>query len=297
MKNYTNFDDWCIHEGGLGSGASKKDWLINESTGSIGLFKYPRQHTYKEGVLTGEHWAEKIASEIAKIIKIPCASIDIGVYKGEIGAMSYIIIDNNKESLLEGVQYIMKKYPNFDTETLYDETTNTRYSLQMILECIDDIPFKTDFLKIPIFDCLIGNSDRHHSNWGIIVDKSGFPLRMAPLYDNSSSLCCREKEEEIDNILRDKHRFKAIIDSKSKSCIKWMNEKKIRHFELLTKLSESYYDETIEIIKNIEENLTDDSIYNIVYGIDEEIMSNKRQKLVSEFLMNRRDKMLEIYSR
>lgn len=297
MQEYTSFDGWCVYEKGIyGSGASKKQWLINNFTGDIGVFKYPRLHTYKENELTGEHWAEKIASEVAKVIKIPCARVDIGTYYGSIGSMSYIIIDPESEVLFEGIQYITQKYPNYDTDKLYDETMDARYSVQMILECINSIPFKDDFFRIPIFDCLIGNSDRHHSNWGIIVDKFENPIRIAALYDNSSSLCCREREEEIPDILKNKHRFEAIIDSKSKSSIRWMNEKKTRHFDLLKELKSNFYAQTIEVVKNIDIYLTDDIICDIVYGIDKEIMSIQRQELVSKFLISKKNRILNIYS-
>lgn len=74
----------------MDSGRSEKIWLINEKTKDIGLFKFPKT---KE---TGEYWAEKLACEIASLLKIPCANVEIGTYNKRIGSMSYLINKNDE---------------------------------------------------------------------------------------------------------------------------------------------------------------------------------------------------------
>ena len=61
--------------------------------------------------------------------------------------------------------------------------TKKPYSIKMILESIKETGLGKDFLVIPIFDALIGNSDRHHSNWGIVKNKINGNIRISPLYD------------------------------------------------------------------------------------------------------------------
>ena len=54
-----------------------------------------------------------------------------------------------------------------------------------------------------LFDCLIGNSDRHHSNWGVVpyIKKGDTQYhicsKLSPLYDNCSSLCAYEDNNDI----------------------------------------------------------------------------------------------------
>jgi len=296
MNDVTVFDEWEIYEDAIdGSGRGKKDWLKNSNTKEIGLFKYPKEHTDILNTLTGEHWAENIASSIANIIGIPCAKTKIGMFKGDIGVMSYLVLDPNNENLVEGVQYITKTYPMFDVNKLYDIANNKRYSIQMIEECIEETGLFEQFIKIPVFDCLIGNSDRHQSNWGIIIDKSGNPKKMSPLYDNGSSLCCFIKEEDIDSFFKDTNRFNSLIGSKSRSAISWMNEPKTRQFDLLSNIQAVYYDQTISVVEQLGSALSDQAISNSIESIPNEVMSEKHKRLVFKFLQVRRDKILQIY--
>ncbi|MBY0285229.1 MAG: HipA domain-containing protein [Sphingomonas sp.] len=46
------------------------------------------------------------------------------------------------------------------------------------------------------FDALIGNTDRHSQNWGLLVDQEGAG-RMAPMFDNGTSLAYQIKDVAI----------------------------------------------------------------------------------------------------
>ena len=81
MIKVKNFDNWIedTESGKFGSGASEKIWLINPKTNKKGLFKFPK--VKKDGKITGEYWAEKLATEIGNLIDVECAKVDIGTYK------------------------------------------------------------------------------------------------------------------------------------------------------------------------------------------------------------------------
>lgn len=91
-----------------------------------------------------------------------------------------------------------------------------------------------DFLPILVFDFLIGNTDRHQSNWALILEKE--TLSISPLYDNSSSLCAYVKETKIKSYLgNDKLLWKSLVDRKSKSLIRIMSydEKQPTHLKMV----------------------------------------------------------------
>jgi hypothetical protein len=50
-----------------------------------------------------------------------------------------------------------------------------------------------------MFDALIGNTDRHHENWGLIIGPSptGSKTWLAPTFDHASSLGRNEREQRM----------------------------------------------------------------------------------------------------
>ena len=152
-----------------------------------------------------------------------------------------------------------------------------------------------------IFDCLIGNSDRHHSNWGVspyIKNSNGeryLRLKLCPLYDNGSSLCAYENENDIEIFFKDKMKFEALINTKSKSAIGWENERPIKHFELLRKLKENKYALVIPYIKKIENNVNETNIDKILNQFESSIISENMKKLLRMYILERRKRMLEIF--
>lgn len=293
MHEIISFNDWIIDKDSpYGSGASEKIWLVNIETQEKGIFKFPKTHTY--GNITGEYWAEKIAYEIACVINMKCARVDIGEFNGRRGSMSYMLL-NEDEELLEGIQYITNKFPYYSQDDFIDLASGEIYSMQMILESLIGTNLERDFLKIPIYDCLIGNSDRHHSNWGIVKNTVNQIIKIASLYDNGSSLCCYINSNDVDNFLNDCSKFESLIYGKSRSIIGWNTTKKIRHFDLLNKLKEMFYDETIEIVLNIKNKLTEDRIVSIISKYPENIIDSQIKKLLVAFLSERRKRILQYY--
>ena len=208
--------------------------------------------------------------------------------------MSYMILKENEE-LREGIQYITTTYKSYDEDKFIDYITGESYSINMIYNSIKETGLFNEFLKIPIFDALIGNSDRHHSNWGIIKNKKSGALSLSPLYDNGSSLCCLIKDKDVESFLKDKMRFNSLIFSKSKSMIRWSGNKRIRHFELVEEIKKQYFSETIGFVKKIKNNLNDKVIEDIISKYDDIIISKNLKKLLFEFLKERRNRIINIY--
>jgi len=215
--------------------------------------------------------------------------------------MSYNILENKYDNLFEGIYFIQKHYPYYNKSKLEDTYSNKKYSIQMIEESLlEDYYFNIEKIyKMIIFDVLIGNSDRHHSNWAIKHKRETMKtitLDLCPLYDNGSSLCAYEDNNDLDIFFKDKMKFEALVNTKSKSTIGWKNERPIRHFELLSKLRENSYSITLPYIENIKNNITEKNIDNLLEEFDNTIISDNMKKLLKMFLLERRKRMLEIYN-
>lgn len=154
----------------------------------------------------------------------------------------------------------------------FRKVLHMKYSVQMIEKSLlEDYYFDIrEIYKMIIFDILIGNSDRHHSNWAIkhkSKKSSGHLVKttpdLCPLYDNGSSLCSYEDNNNLVIFFKDKIKFEALVNTKSKSAIGWENERPIRHFELLKKLKNNFYELTVEYIEKIKNNINAENIDKI----------------------------------
>ena len=121
--------------------------------------------------------------------------------------MSYNILKQDEE-LIEGISLINLKYPNYDPEKLFDDKKKEYYSLEMIMNSLEGIKdLKQNFIKVIFFDYIIGNTDRHQNNWGVIKKNEDI-IKLAPVYDNGSSLCSYVTEDKIEEFLgKDKNKF------------------------------------------------------------------------------------------
>ena len=292
MKELVSFDEWIIDtDAPFGSGASKKHWLINNNNSLRGIFKYPK--ITHDGNITGEYWAECLAYDIAQTLGIACAKVDIGTYQGDKGSMSYMLLEKD-EALVEGISFLNIKYPLYNPDEFFDAESETWYSIQMIINSISGIGLEKDFLMIPIYDALIGNTDRHHSNWGIVSSTEAKKMKISPLYDNGSSLCSVVNEGKIN--FNDKRWLQGLINTRSKSLIRFEKTKtRPTHFQMIEFIAEHYCCDCIEYIKSIQDNLTDKKIAELISNYPDDIISPIMKKLLSLFLKERRNRIIEIF--
>nr|WP_243152988.1 hypothetical protein [Sporotomaculum syntrophicum] len=133
----------------------------------------------------------------------------------------------------------------------------------------------------------MGNTDRHQSNWAIL--QRGKNIKLCPVYDNGSSLCCYISESQIDSYLgNDRLRFQSLVDSKSKSRIRV--NKKIKkeptHLEVLNFLRVNHYQDVIDIVKTIKNKVNEHNIDSILDKYCN-YMSSKRRILIKKFLLEK----------
>lgn len=286
-----DFSFWEKYDGASeGSGRSEKIWLLNPDTDQIGLFKF------KKDIYTTDHVSECIAYELAKLLDIPCAKFELGTYQGREGSMSYNIVDREGAILIEGIYCISAIY-NFDAERLIDVETGEKYSLEMIRKVLEPMELFDSFLPLLVFDFLIGNTDRHQSNWALILENG--KLSLSPLYDNSSSLCAYVKEDRIKQYLgKDMLLWKSLVDTKSRSIIRITghDKKAPTHLEMLKFLKKQYYRETKDIVKTMEERISEEAVCRILDKYKESLSEEKRA-LIKKYILAKVELLKNVYKK
>lgn len=160
---------------------------------------------------SGEDWAEKIASELAAKIGLPHAHYELGRSGPDHGSVSPTFVPE-RSALIHGNELLVAldpTYVEFDPQQRRAGYTVDRvfealgaagtrlppeYQLSLDLSTAGDL-----FAGYLLLDALIGNTDRHHENWGVIEDRSTrVPVRyLAPTFDHASSLGRNEPEQRV----------------------------------------------------------------------------------------------------
>lgn len=144
-----------------------------------------------------------------------------------------------------------------------------------------------NFVKLLIFDAIVGNSDRHFYNWGVITDIEGKkPPRFAPIYDTARGLFWNEKEEKIQQLYNNSQRSESFLKKyveKSVPKTGWENKDRLNHFDLV-KLLHSQDERYCPVCENLvtNENLT--KIYALLDTEFRPLLSSERRILIKRCL-------------
>lgn len=199
-------------------GSKEKFWFVDRGLGRC-LFKLTRP-------LTGEDWSEKIAAECAANLQLPRARYELAQTKRARGVVTQSFVPN-RGTLIHGNELLLITVPGYGKGV--SNYRVSEHTIDLVFKVIDDDAIKLPlqwqppegisrpvevFVGYLLLDALIGNTDRHHENWGLIdyVDpKTQVQSRhLAPTYDHASSLGRNELEEKIQKRLTGKDRGYSV---------------------------------------------------------------------------------------
>lgn len=154
------------------------------------LFKEARPNT-------GEDWAEKAAAEIARSIGVVSAAVELAQFGDRRGCISRnFIAVGQGEALVHGNEILALRVTGYDKTKRFRQQDHTLENIQRAIRELfpGDVAegMLTQLAGYLVLDALIGNTDRHHENWGLRVrvdaKQRSVELSVAPSFDHASSL-------------------------------------------------------------------------------------------------------------
>ncbi|MFK5883863.1 MAG: HipA domain-containing protein [Candidatus Izemoplasma sp.] len=267
--DFSQFQTSKVHYGG----SEEKIGLIKE--GIHYLIKFQKED---ELGLINNHICEYIGSSIFALFKEDVQVTSIGTYNGRkvVACMDF------KKGAEEFVPF-----NDVGDSSLERDRDVYRYTYDNIIEMLEENRKITNvkdtvekFWDLYIYDALLGNFDRHGSNWGFLKENGKY--RMSPIFDNGSCLFPRIV---TDKQCREIMNSKAELDKRTykfpTSQIK-IGRKKSSYFDVIASLK---YKECNEALKRIYIKIDIKKIKKFINSLD--FISSVQKEFYSTIIENR----------
>ena len=177
--------------GDEGMGSKPKFWFKRD--GEQWLFKEARDST-------GEDWAEKVVAEVARVADISAATVELAEFQGRRGCACLSFTPGKTETLIHGNEILAGHVLGYDPKKKFHQSDHTLANIVEALRRMFPDPAHHDGVLADlgtylVLDALVGNTDRHHENWGILGRAKALEggaieisMEVAPSFDHASSL-------------------------------------------------------------------------------------------------------------
>lgn len=247
-----------------------------------------------------EFWSEIVASQLGTLLRLPVLHYDIASFEDKIGCISQNMIETGKEELIEGVRLVIEIDANFKF------TCKKNHHISKIIDSLKNKgvgEYKLLVIEMLLFDCIIGNTDRHSENWGLIKNIENLKVfenlsffqkiklyykihkrlglsikdakrlcnysmyRVAPFYDNGSSLARELGEQKILAMLQENSTSFDSYYNGGKPDIK-LRETKFSFLETIEILIQDYRQECKHFIEKHLKHYNKQNLISLINIID-----------------------------
>lgn len=192
-----------------------------------------------------QFWCEILAHRIGiqMDVEVPPALVALDSNTGRCGALIEFFIGRpgaRGEAYVPGGDSMQTLIRDYDRARGHQHNFEavSRWCRALAQGLILSTDWVTYWAKVLAFDSLIGNTDRHHNNWGTIFirrPESRIEARLSPAFDNGTSLGYELTDERMRSWMKDQAAIARYV-AKGQHHMKWQLADKTRrsHADLLS---------------------------------------------------------------
>lgn len=204
---FTDISSWHknVH---LNTGGTRSKYIaLHPDTNEEYFFKGSKETPSREIRYPAEFWSEIVSSKVGRFLGFPMLDYNIAYdskHKQKIGCISKSMVLNSKNKLTEGVAYLT----GFNSKYIPSQHKKD-YTFQFICNALEKFylgNYIENIIEIIVFDSIIGNSDRHQENWGVLSS-----------YEQDENIVKEQISTAFDKI---KNRIKRLSNNNSEEEVK-----------------------------------------------------------------------------
>ena len=245
------------------------------------MLKFQKQTAFGK---RNNHISEFIGSHIFEICGFITHKTYLGVRDGE-------QVVACKDFNVSGKQFV--PFNDVGESTLDQDKETYQYDYEDIMQMLHDNSKLTNveetitaFWEVYILDALLGNFDRHGSNWGFIKENNKYS--MAPVFDNGSSLFpALVDEDEMKHIMESQDETDKRVYTFPTSQVR-LNGKKSSYYEVIYSLE---FSECNRALQNVYQRINLHEIENLIE--ETPLISEMQKRFYKHMIYARYEKILK----
>lgn len=250
-----------------------------------------------------QYWSEAIAFRIGRLmgLTLPPVFVAIDSTTSEPGTVNEWFMDypgHEEERYCPGGDLMQLLIEDYDREKGRKHNLETIIRLSRIMARAGGLTHDwVEYWGLCLsFDALIGNTDRHQENWGLIVEGDGKSVRFTPYFDNGTSLGHELQPEKMHRMMQDSRELAAYL-RKGMHQMRWSqsDERRLPLIEGVRRYCHSYPEVSDLLVRSLSQWGAGD-LWNILSSLNKFDMpapfTQGNAEFVQHLTLARRERLL-----
>jgi len=248
ISNWKEDDEFAIYP----EGARDKTLLYSPAPSHYEFLIPNHRYLYKHafGRHPDQFWTEIIAYYVGCLLDVPVppAFVAFDEDNNSCGALIEWFLnypEQPEERFVPGGDIMVSVIPSYDRKKgLQHNFTIVQHYLDFLEKSrkVDMAEWQIYWCDMLLFDALIGNTDRHQDNWGLLwqTTNNKLKVRIAPVFDNGTSLGYEILERNMDDFYKPDRMRSYINKGRHHIRCQLHDKEPAQHIELLEFLAKKH---------------------------------------------------------